>query len=183
MTVRPNHRGFTLIELIIVIVILGILAVTAAPKFIDFSGDAQIAALKSISGSMSSATKMIRAKAIASGKEGPLSVTDDFGLGRGSIDLHYGYPRTVWNETWSKLLDLNAKHITDKNKATVCTGDKDYCVLDHVKNGVTAHDWSLYIFPNGKSVNSNCYSRYTLDVGTTATGFQHQSVATVTSGC
>ena len=36
-----NQKGFTLIELIIVIVVLGILAVTAAPQFFNFSGDAR----------------------------------------------------------------------------------------------------------------------------------------------
>lgn len=37
---KRNQQGFTLIELIIVIVILGILAVTASPKFLDLKGDA-----------------------------------------------------------------------------------------------------------------------------------------------
>ena len=41
-----KQEGFTLIELIVVIVILGILAVTAAPKFIDLQGDARASALQ-----------------------------------------------------------------------------------------------------------------------------------------
>jgi MSHA pilin protein MshA len=51
---NKKQQGFTLIELVIVIVILGILAATAAPKFIDLSTDARIATLKGMQGAMSS---------------------------------------------------------------------------------------------------------------------------------
>ena len=50
---RP--QGFTMIELIVVIVILGVLAATALPKFIDMNSDAKAAALKGVVGAAASA--------------------------------------------------------------------------------------------------------------------------------
>jgi MSHA pilin protein MshA len=52
---RKTQAGFTIIELIVVIVILGILAATALPKFVDLSGDAKLAAAKGVAGAAGSA--------------------------------------------------------------------------------------------------------------------------------
>jgi MSHA pilin protein MshA len=52
---RTRKQGFTMIELIVVIVILGVLAATALPKFIDMNSDAKAAALKGVVGAAASA--------------------------------------------------------------------------------------------------------------------------------
>lgn len=52
---RRAQAGFTMIELIVVIVILGILAATALPKFIDLRSDATDAALNGVAGNLASA--------------------------------------------------------------------------------------------------------------------------------
>lgn len=53
---KQVQRGFTLIELVMVIVILGVLAAVAIPKFVDLKSDAQAAALQGVVGGINSAS-------------------------------------------------------------------------------------------------------------------------------
>lgn len=75
-----NSRGFTLIELVIVIVILGILGAVAAPRFINMQGDAYEANVKALNGSIQSAMTLANTKAVLNGydKESITVLTADF---------------------------------------------------------------------------------------------------------
>ncbi|MEE3306160.1 MAG: prepilin-type N-terminal cleavage/methylation domain-containing protein, partial [Pseudomonadota bacterium] len=59
-----TQQGFTLIELIIVIVLLGILAVTAAPKFLNLQDDARDATLEGIKASLQTSASVVNGKAL-----------------------------------------------------------------------------------------------------------------------
>ena len=88
---RNKQQGFTLIELVVIIVILGVLAATAASKFINVNSDANIAILESVGGTLLSGAKLVYGKSITQGLQTEVSTNIELDDST-NIDIKYGYP-------------------------------------------------------------------------------------------
>jgi len=88
---KASQRGFTLIELVVVIVILGVLAAFAVPRFMGLETQARIATLNSLVGSVRSAAAMAHSVQLASGFAPATSITVE----TQTVTMINGYPTLV----------------------------------------------------------------------------------------
>lgn len=107
-----KQQGFTLIELVMVIVILGILAATALPKFASLQNDARIASIQSAGGAVKAAMGIVHAKSLVDGTEAAASGQNVI-LEGVTIGLVYGYPATA------DIMDAAGILSTDYDTASV----------------------------------------------------------------
>ena len=102
MNMKKHQAGFTLIELVLVIVLVGVLAAVALPKFVDLGSDARISAIKGVDGAMRSANAVIYAKAAVSNSMGASSSVSVGGI---SIATAYGFAADALE--LAKAMDLS----------------------------------------------------------------------------
>lgn len=98
---RKSNQGFTLIELVVVITILGILAAFAVPRFASLEGQARLAATQALAGSIRSGASLAHALWLAQGDPSSVAVT----MEGQAITIANGYPNDATID--DTLVDFN----------------------------------------------------------------------------
>jgi len=144
---KQKQQGFTLIELVMVIVILGILAAFAVPKFANLSGNARLASLQGALGSIKSSSAIVHAKALVSSlTAGPISIEGT------ALNLVNGYPDS---ETIDLAAQLSATDYTlADTSATVLRVTLGTCFFTYTE--AAAANTSPTISVVNGAVNGEC---------------------------
>jgi len=151
-----RHRGFTLIELVVVITILGILAAFAVPKFIALDSQARTATISGLAGSVRSAAALARGLSMAT------SSTASVTMEGATVNLVNNYPD-------SSLTGIAAA----VNSNNAAGGDFTFTA------GATASTGPATWTKNGAPTPASCVVNYTPPAAAGAA----PTVTTVTTGC
>ena len=169
--------GFTLIELVIVIVILGILGAVAAPRFINMQGDAYGANVNALNGSIKSAMTLANTKAILGGYDKTGPATGELA----EVAFANGFPAATEEGIIAMLQDADS--FSEDGTRNYITGEV---------NAAGTTPKNLVIAPSARGLNGNCTVTYfeavaavaeDIDAGTDASAYEPARTEIDVSGC
>lgn len=156
-----KKQGFTLIELIIVVIIIGLLSASAAAKFVSLSRDARIANVEAIRGALNSTALLVELKAkVENVYDGDIDI-DGY-----SVAISDGYIAGIWDSAWRHTLDIG-KDIAETGVSKTCTenlicavgGQTDHQSLpDSIT--ITYQNGLLMLWLEGDTLNEECFAYY-----------------------
>ncbi len=158
MNMKANQKGFTLIELVVVIVILGILAVTAAPRFINLQDDARTATIDGVRAAVNSASALVHSKSLIAGNnndaaaDGVEVIIDGAGT---TANINFGYPTDVAAD-WADLLNLDVNDFTTVTIAD--SADVDVVVIHPTGAAPDFDAWA--VAAPAPTDDANCFAYY-----------------------
>ncbi|WP_279869416.1 MULTISPECIES: type II secretion system protein [unclassified Pseudomonas] len=166
-----NSKGFTLIELVVVIVILGILAAVALPRFMNATKDAHDSAVNGAGGALASAVLLVRSQWEVNRSNGTDTTpdTDVTGFGDGTVDVNTnGWPIGTGGalncvQIWNSILQGSAP--------TVGTTSTPAAPVDYV--ATTAGTTCTYTYQLDPPISATTGDRivYNSATGTVTTTF------------
>lgn len=150
-------QGFTLVEVVFVLLVLGILASMAIPRFVDLRRDALIGTLKGIEGALHSTMVIYQPLAAIRGvKTGNLPVNGE------NVEFHSGYPEGEWNKAFRYILDISTQS-SHTGAGALCTQER-LCGVGNRPSiptvAGTTGGRGVIIWPEGFRISEGCFAYY-----------------------
>lgn len=163
---RSAQSGFTIIELVVVILLLGILTATALPRFMDVTDEAHAAVTEGVVGGLATGMALFHAQWVAEGE-----VASPVGFGLGNLDANAaGYPEAI-----DGLLNAAAdcvdifNNVLQAGASTIAAGADivaDNVLTDGDVNGISTTDFVAFLLPVAGTVCSYAYTGQFTDAST-----------------